>query len=179
VSAGVSNKETSHVSTDISIIEAEPLEYLPAKTLLKLVEKQQQASKNAKAFKQAVTSLPGLFRGFEDMDVEPRFDLDNEYITLMFTGDGDRLKQVWGLLRRHGYNVTARPAKGDTQFTAFWQCEGQARIFMYFTSSLCRRVQIGTETKEVPIYETQCGELPELEVSTPTSAVTVADEIPF
>jgi hypothetical protein len=165
------------VNAQITIIEPETLEYLPAKTLLRLVEKSQQSAKNAKSFRQTVTTLPDLFRTFEEMDIDPRFDLDNEYITLQFTGDGNKLKEVWGLLRRHGYNVSSRPTKGETTFLGFWTREGVANLFMYFTSSMCRRVQVGTEMKEVPIYETQCGELPEIDA--PPSAVTVVDDIPF
>lgn len=165
---------------DISIIEPETLEYLPAKTLLRLVEKAQQSAKNAKAFKQTVTALPGLFRAFEEMDIEPRFDLDNDYITLQFTGDGNKLKEVWSLLRRHDYNVSARPEKGDTQFCAFWQREGLVKLFMYFTSSVCRRVKVGTKMVEQDIYETQCGELPEIEAEDkPVVVAEVSDDIPF
>jgi hypothetical protein len=163
----------------ISFIEAEQVQYLPAKTLLKLVEKHQQASKNAKTFKQTVTDFPGLFRTLEELDIDVQFGLDNDWIALRFTGDGDKLKEIWGLLRRNGFNTTQRPKKGDTEFYSFWNREGQATLFMCFTSSLCRRVQVGTQMKEVPIYETQCGELPELDVSTPTSAVTVVDDAPF
>lgn len=168
------------MNSEVSIIEPETLEYLPAKTLLRLVEKSQQSAKNAKAFKQTISALPALFRGFEEMDIEPRFDLDNEYITLQFTGDGNKLKEVWGLLRRHDYQVSSRPEKGDTQFCAFWNREGQAKLFMYFTSSMCRRVQVGTEMKEVPIYETQCGELPEIEAEDkPVVVAEVKDDIAF
>jgi hypothetical protein len=168
------------VNAQVTIIEPETLEYLPAKTLLRLVEKSQQSVKNAKSFRQTVTALPDLFRAFEALDIEPIFCLDNTHITLRFTGDGDRLKQVWGLLRRHGYNTNTRPKKGDTEFCAFWQCEGYAELFMYFTSSLCRRVQVGTEMKEVPIYETQCGELPEIESEDkPVVVAEVVDDMPF
>lgn len=168
------------MNSEVTIIEPETLEYLPAKTLLRLVEKSQQTAKNAKAFRQTVTALPSLFRALEEMDIEPRFDLDNEYITLQFTGDGNKLKEVWGLLRRHDYNVTARPEKGETQFCAFWNREGSTQFFMYFTSSVCRRVQVGTKMVEQPIYETQCGELPE--IAADDKAVVVmeeADGIPF
>jgi hypothetical protein len=31
-----------------------------------------------------------------------------------------------------------------------------AKIFLAFTSTVCKRVQVGVETKEVPVYEIQC-----------------------
>lgn len=163
-----------------SIIEAETLEYLPAKTLLRLIERQQKAAKNFKAFKAAIGAFPDLFRALEDMDIEPGFGLDDDYIGLSFAGDGPKLAAVWKLLRQHGYKNSCHPKKGDTTFYAFWEQEGHAKLFMNFTSSVCRRVQVGTKMVETPIYETQCGELaPELEA--PTNAVVEVDDndIPF
>lgn len=166
------------MNTQVDIIEPETLDYLPAKTLLRLVERSQTASKNFKAFKQTVNELPELFRGFEERDVDVAFNLDNAYINFQFTGDGARLTAVWKLLRRHGFNTTARPEKGDTTFHAFWKREGHAELFMSFSSSTCRRVQVGTKMVEQPIYETQCGELPEIEP--PANAVVEVDnDIPF
>lgn len=162
-----------------SIIEAETLEYLPAKTLLRLIERQQKAAKNFKEFKLAVGTFPELFRGFEDMDIEPGFSMDGDYINLSFTGDGPKLAAVWKLLRHHGFKNSCHPKKGDTTFYAFWEQEGHAKFFMSFTSSVCRRVQVGTKMVETPIYETHCGEMP-TEIEAPNNAVVeVDDEIPF
>jgi hypothetical protein len=36
---------------------------------------------------------------------------------------------------------------------------------MSFSSTACRRVQVGVQMVEQPIYEVQCGELPELPTS--------------
>lgn len=174
------------MNSEVNIIEPETLQYLPAKTLLRLVEKSQQAVKNGKALKETVSLLPDLFRRLEEMNLDVGFNLDNTWINLSFTGDGAKLGEVWGLLRRHGYKTNCRPVKGETQFYAFWEREGAVQFFMCFSSSVCRRVQIGTEMKEVPIYETQCGELPEIEEDNKEVAVvdsgevTVADnDIPF
>jgi hypothetical protein len=151
------------VNARVTIIEPETLEYLPAKTLLRLVEQSQKTAKNAKAFRLAVSTFPDLFRAFEELDLDVTFHLDNEYVSLSFAGDGEKLKTVWGHMRRAGFNTRSRPAKGDTTFNAFWSQEGYADIFMMFSSILCRRVQVGTKMVEQPIYETQCGELPEIE----------------
>lgn len=165
-----------------SIIEAETLEYLPAKTLLHLIERQQKASKNFKAFKLAIGTFPELFRALEDLDIEPGFSLDNEYINLSFAGDGPKLATVWKLLRQHGYKNSCHPKKGDTTFYAFWAQEGHAQFFMNFTSTMCRRVKVGTKTVEQDVYETHCGEMPtDLEIEAPKNAVVEVDdnEIPF
>lgn len=167
-----------------SVIEAETLEYLPAKTLLRLIERQQKAAKNCKEFKLAITTFPELFRAFEDLDIEPGFAMDGDYIQLSFAGDGPKLATVWKLLRQHGYKNSCHPKKGDTTFYCFWSREGYAQFFMSFTSTMCRRVQVGTKMVEQPIYETQCGEMAaDLEIEAPKNAVAVAevadDDIPF
>jgi hypothetical protein len=169
------------VNAQLSVIEPEALEYLPAKTLLRLIERSQSASKNCKAFQQTVKQVPELFRTFEEMDLDVGFCLDNTWISLSFSGDGPRLAAVWRVLRRHGFNTSARPVKGDTTFHAFWKREGQAEIFMSFSSSMCRRVQVGTRMVEQPVYETQCGEMPaDLEIEAPKNAIVEADDdIPF
>jgi hypothetical protein len=164
---------------DLTIIDAEQVEYLPAKTLLRLGERAQAANKNLKAFKQVVSLKPDLFRGLEDMDIEPSFSLDNEYVVVSFAGDGETLGKVWGLFRRNGYQTHSRPAKGDTMFYAFWDCAGHAQLFMNFSSTLCKRVQVGTEMKEVPVYKTQCGELDLTALPTESTAVAVVEECPF
>jgi len=169
------------VNAQLSVIEPETLEYLPAKTLLRLIEKQQKAAKNFKQLKAVIGAFPELFRALEDMDIEPGFNLDGDYINLSFAGDGLKLAAVWKLLRHHGFKNSCHPKKGDTTFYAFWKQEGHAEFFMNFTSSVCRRVKVGTKTVEQDVYETQCGELPtDLEIEAPKNAVVEADdEIPF
>lgn len=167
------------MNAQISVIEPEQLEYLPAKTLLRLIERSQTATKNFKVFKQTVHALPEMFRRCEELDLDVGFCLDNTYITLNFTGDGEKLAQVWRVLRIHGYNTKLRPQKGDTTFNAFWKQEGHAELFMCFSSSMCRRVQVGTKTVEVPVYETQCGELPVIDEPVSAAVVEVADDCPF
>ena len=169
------------MNAQLTIIDPEQLEYLPAKTLLRLVEQYQRTQKHSKSFTQTVNNLPALFRALEELELEPRFDLDDGSISLSFAGDGPKLTVVWRLLRRHGYNTHSRPKKGDTTFYSFWECEGQARIFLNFTSSVCRRVQVGTQMVEQPIFETQCGEMPEIEAETPSVPVVVetSDDVPF
>lgn len=172
------------MNTQLNVIDAEQLEYLPAKTLLKLLERSQTAAKNNKLFRQTVEAMPGLFRRFEELDIDPGFSLENTWISISFAGDGQKLATVWRVLRQHGYNTTSHPKKGDTAFNAFWSRDGHADLFMMFSSSMCRRVQVGTKMVEQPVYETHCGDLPEmLEESAEGSPVVVAsevdDDIPF
>lgn len=177
------NKRNNKVSAQIAILDPEQIEYIPAKTLLRLMETHQKVQKSFKLFNQTVSALPVLFRGLEEMELEPSFNLGEDYISLSFTGDGPKLTAVWKLLRQCGYNSNDRPKKGDTTFYSFWSGpEGVAKIFLNFSSTVCRRVQVGTKMVETPIYETQCGELPEIEPPA-TAVVTTSgdfdDDIPF
>lgn len=173
------------MNAQVTVIEPEELEYTPATTMLRLALKYQEAGKHYKSFKQTVSELSELFRGLESLDIECGFNVDNDYITMSFAGDGPKLTLVWRLLRLHGYNTTDRPKKGDTSFYAFWRQEGRAAIFMNFSSTMCRRIQVGTKMVETPVYETQCGDLPtaDLEIEAPKTAVATVveadDEIPF
>lgn len=164
-------------------IDVDYIDQIPAKTSLKLIEAAQQAQKNIKAFKEAIRARSALFRRLEELDIDVGFSPENAYIHVRFTGDGDRLGQVWGAFRQSGWKTTCRPEKGKNEFYAFWHQEGLVDLFMNFTSSVCRRVQVGTKMVEQPIYEMHCGELPELEADTPKPNLTVVeggtDDIPF
>lgn len=162
------------------IVDVDVLEYLPAKTMLKLVEQAQKTKQYNAAFHETVKARSALFRRLEELDIDVTFSLRDGDIDLNFTGDGHRLGEVWSALRHAGYAPNSRPQKGETTFYTHWRQEGLATFWMSFTSSVCRRVQVGTKTVEQPVYEIQCGELPELDID--TTAVTVsepANDIPF
>lgn len=169
----------------IALLDPEQLEFLPAKTLLRLIEKQQAVAKHFASFKKTIGELPELFRALEQIDIDTTFNLENGYVTLSFSGDGPKLTAAWRLLRQHAYNTDQRPKKGDTSFSAFWKSPERAEILMYFTSTLCKRVQVGTQTVEQPVYQTLCGDMPEIDADGGAPVVVVAaggefdNDIPF
>lgn len=170
------------MSTEL-VIDIDELEYLPAKTMLRLVEQSQKVKKYTALFQVTVKQHPALFRSLEELDIDLDFCLRGGDINLSFTGDGTRLGLVWAVLRKNGYAPNCRPKKGESTFYTHWLKDGAATFWMNFSSSVCRRVQVGTKTVEQPIYETQCDELPELEAETPKVSLTLieggADDIPF
>lgn len=170
------------MSTEL-VIDIDELEYLPAKTMLKLVEQSQKVKKYTALFQATVKQLPQLFRRLEEMDIDIGFCLRSGDIDMAFTGDGERLRQVWAELRKNGYTPNCRPKKGDSTFYTHWLKDGVATFWMNFSSSVCRRVQVGTQTVEQPIYETHCGELPELEAEAAKVNLTLIeggfDDVPF
>lgn len=168
------------MNSQVSVIEPETLEYLPAKTLLRLVEQSQKAKKYFELFQLTVKSFPALFRRLEELDIEPSFSLREGDVDLSFTGDGAKLGEVWKALRQAGYTTNCRPKKGDSTFYTHWFLEGYSTIWMNFSSSVCRRVKVGTKMVEQDVYEVQCGELPEIETDDKAVFVTEnLDELPF
>lgn len=172
------------MNAQVTVIEPETLEYVPAKTLLRVVEASQNAQKWTALFQTTVNAHIAFFRWLEEQDLDVRFSLADGDINLSFAGDGRRLGQVWGELRRNGYAPNAHPKKGESQFYTHWHKEGFSTVWMSFSSTMCRRVQVGTQMVEQPIYEVQCGEMPEMLEETPSAppVLTVVGEdndIPF
>jgi hypothetical protein len=144
-------------------IDASALTGIPALTLGRLVESQQKALKFFAICTATIDLHASLFKFFEDNDYSIRVDADLTLISVALTGDGPTLARVWSHFRRHGYICTERPKKDDTQFYGWWRQKECADILLSFTSTLCKRVQVGTKMVEQPVYETQCGELTGLE----------------
>lgn len=167
-------------------LDVDMLSDIPAKAMLALVAKHQETKRYFVQAQKTLQDFPALFLAVEEMDIEPRFDPDLRLISFNFAGDGLKLGKVWGELRRAGFSCSSRPKKGDTQFSGWFEQDGYATISVYFTSTMCRRVQVGTQIVQQPIYETICGE--DASVAVPaeppaltvvTGALTPDDDIPF
>lgn len=87
--------------------------------------------------------------------------------TLYITGDRRVLNKVFGIFRRRGLMPCSRPEEKATNYFTYFDEKynpeadedcSPFRIWLNFSSSQCRRVQVGTETKEVPIFEVICDE---------------------
>jgi hypothetical protein len=80
-------------------------------------------------------------------------------------GDGKLLTQIVRVFRTNGWKTEhSPPEKGADHWNAeYYQwVDGKKLpgvIDLKFSSTICKRVQTGTETKEVPVYETQCDDL--------------------
>jgi hypothetical protein len=74
-------------------------------------------------------------------------------------GDAAVLAKAVRILRTSGYDFpsASRPKKGDTTWAQFFtRSECPVRIWFNFSSSVCRRVQVGTQMVEQPVFETVC-----------------------
>lgn len=96
---------------------------------------------------------------------EGRADIDTD-LNLRIVGDKHTLAEMVRALRTRGWSTTeAPPMKGSNQWTAWYSHDNcDTRIFLIFTSKVCRRVQVGTKMVEQAVYETICDEitLPEM-----------------
>lgn len=80
-------------------------------------------------------------------------------LTVSIAGDKHTLEAAWGRLRQAGFSApTSRPKENDPTWAGRFEHKSGAVFYMSFTSSLCRRVKIGTKTVEQDVYETVCGE---------------------
>lgn len=145
-------------------IDVEYLMSRPVKTLLTLVENAKQYNRSAEKFRATIQARPELFAELEALDIDVRFDYQGGSIDVSFAGSGEKLGKVWGLLRRAGYSTDSRPKAGDSTFSAFWSApDDLSRVWLNFSSTVCKRVKVGTKMVEVAVYETVCEELPAIE----------------
>ena len=109
------------------------------------------------AWRDVAPKLQPLADRLEKMEIEPRFD--GSSLHLYVTGDKKQLTRVWRMLRVYGYNTSPENRPKDKQPSVcvwFDHQDNGTRVYFNFTSTVCKRVQIGTEMREVPVYEVRC-----------------------
>lgn len=82
-------------------------------------------------------------------------------LDVRIVGDAAKLAAAVRILRTSGFTfpTESRPKKGDTSWHQFFKhSECPVAVWFNFSSSVCRRVQVGTKTETVntPIFETVC-----------------------
>ena len=87
-----------------------------------------------------------------------RVSFDSDSINLSIAGDQDVLKSIFQALRPLGYVPRQRPdiKPQPTYQTYFDHPDKEMRIWLNFSSTLCKRVKVGTKMQEVDVYETVC-----------------------
>ncbi len=86
-----------------------------------------------------------------------RMDCDTEDVNFYVSGKTDVLKEVFRTFRKLGYEPSSRPeAKPQSNFTCYFHKDGKPTFYLSFSSTLCKRVKVGTKMQEVDIYETVC-----------------------
>jgi hypothetical protein len=83
--------------------------------------------------------------------------IDSSSYNISITGPRADLDVMFGILRRLGMQPTSRPQEKTQYYSTYWTFEGTTDyIFVMFSSTSCKRVQVGTKMEEVPVYDTVC-----------------------
>jgi hypothetical protein len=85
--------------------------------------------------------------------------VDSSAYNISITGPRADLDVMFGILRRLGLQPNDRPKEATQYYSTWWTFEGSADyVLVMFSSTSCKRVQVGTKIEEVPVYETVCEE---------------------
>lgn len=87
------------------------------------------------------------------------FWVDAISLNISMTGDKHVLQAAFGELRKLGLKPRVRPVPNDPSYNTYFDSEdpnSAFQVWFSFSSTSCRRVKVGTEMKEVDVYETVC-----------------------
>lgn len=100
------------------------------------------------------------------------FSTGDSYLNFRIAGDKEKFLAIVRCHRRHGLRPSM-PEKGATEANWIVYLDNYP-VYVGFSSTVCKRVQIGTQLKEVPVFDTIC------ESITPTPIEQQElDRIPF
>lgn len=153
------------------------------KILKEIHETIQYQNERSKSWFQIVSQISPLIEELESLEIDIGF-----YSTLSMRANGDRvlLAKIFRIFRRNGFKCDSpRPKKNASSWDGHFQKPGLPHLFfVYFASTVCQMVQVGTKTVEVPVYEVRCGGEPVPLVEgaiepAPPVPVNYDDDIPF
>lgn len=79
-------------------------------------------------------------------------------LDIAITGGKAKLTEVFRVMGKHGFRlITDRPKEAESYWSGFFDRD-QLRVWLTFSSTVCRRVKVGTEMKEIDVYEVRCEE---------------------
>ena len=86
--------------------------------------------------------------------------VDSTSYNISIAGPRADLDVMFGILRRFGLQPRTRPEEKTQYYSTFWKFDELMSEFLFvtFSSTSCRRVQVGTKMEEVPVYDTVCEE---------------------
>jgi hypothetical protein len=89
--------------------------------------------------------------------IDVTIDTNSQSLDISYAGDKHVLKSIFSTYRKLGYKTTKRPAENVTEFTSYWSHpDSDMRIWLKFTSTVCKRVKTGTKMVQQDVYETVC-----------------------
>lgn len=119
-------------------------------------EKIQAAEQTRLYYKDNKADIRELAEALKDIPIQ-RASFDYASVDLGITGDYSVLKAVFAAFRKLGYEPGERPEKAEATFSTYFEHPAkEVRFWLSFSSTLCKRVKVGTKTQEVDIYEVVC-----------------------
>ena len=120
-------------------------------------EQQENVQKHASWYQTNKVEIGRVAVGLKKIEVT-RASVSGDCVDLSITGDKHTLNAVFAAFRKLDYEPSARPTKEHKPtFSCYWNHPVEdAKFWLYFTSGKCTRIKVGTETKEVDIYELVC-----------------------
>ena len=108
-------------------------------------------------YKSRKPEIAALAQALKKLDAKIiRATIDNYSIDLAIAGDKHDLNAVFGALRKLGYEPDGRAQEKVASFSTWFRQADFHNIYLSFSSTKCTRVKVGTEMKEVDVYETVC-----------------------
>ena len=82
-------------------------------------------------------------------------------LDISVTGNKDTFLAVWKVLRAAGYDHSKIVDEKFATWDGFFRHDSEntdefPNIWVSFSSTICKRVKVGTKMEEVPVYEIQC-----------------------
>jgi hypothetical protein len=92
--------------------------------------------------------------------IRAEVDIANESIDIAYSGGKLVLKGIFKALRDLGYAPNTRPKDEKlSTFSCYWNHPtNDLRIWLSFSSTMCKRIKVGTKMVSQDIYETVCDE---------------------
>jgi hypothetical protein len=103
--------------------------------------------------------LSPIMQDFQDAWADSYFNVGPFNWEINISGRMADLVAAISKLEAIGYiPISEVPEKLTTYFSTRFVREGYPDVLLYWSSTTCRKVQVGTKVEEVPVYEMRCDE---------------------
>jgi hypothetical protein len=139
------------VNNEIDLVDENPIDLYLQEQALNLSKVRAKWNANRSILSPIVNALHKL-------KIEPTL---HSTLDVSVSGDAKRLADVVRIFMVSGFKATSsKPKAGDTTWHSYFSHPNcSIDIWFYFTSSVCKRVKVGTKMVEQDVYEVQCGDI--------------------
>lgn len=89
--------------------------------------------------------------------INAAIDTSSDSLDLSYAGDKHTIEGIYRAFRKLGYKTDKHLTKPEAVFTCYWDHkESDMRIWLRFSSTVCKRVKVGTKMVETDVFETRC-----------------------